>query len=981
MDNNEDGVYNAGDMPLANVTVQLYTAGADYGVDPPLATDITDPSGYYYFDNLEAGTYVVYIPSSNFASGQALENKESYPGADAGNTDDNDNGQDTPVNGGIASLPVALTPGGSPVNEGGAGGEASATPQYPGILPDANVNETVDFTFRLSADVMHDKLGPVVSTLNADGSYDVTYTIIVRNNGGATIDYDLYDTPTFDDDIAINAASYTRDVPALPATPLSTVNGAANTLASDVSIAPGAVQIYTLTYNVTLDLSAGSGGDNIYTACGESTPGNPAPGEGLYNMSSLDLDDDNTPEETDEVCGDLPYITHRKDVVTVSPVPNPDGTYTVTYTVVVENLGGASGTYDLIDTPTFDNDITIQSASYSTMNVVPSVGGAALSAINGQPNTLANDISIAAGATQTYILTYYVRLDLSAGSTDGGDNVYTACGNTNETAGPVSPDGSQPGQGLYNATALDLNNDGTPEERDEICEDLPYITHEKNGPTISALQPDGSYNVTYTVTVRNLGGATGDYDLTDTPTFDDDIAINTASYTSDVAGLVPTVLSTTNGVINTLGSDVSIDPNETHTYTLSYNVTLDLSTGSGGDNIYTACEDGAPGDPIPGEGLYNATALDLNDDGTPEETDEVCGDLPYITHEKEGPVIGAQKPDGSYDVRYTITVTNTGGANGVYTLIDTPNFDDDITINSANYEWVIQPAGGAFGSSLAGAGPWDLATNQIIGAGGVHTYTLVVNVTLDLSDGGADGGDETYTACEDGTPGDPTPGEGLYNMTTLDTNNDGDPEEEDEVCGDLPYITHRKDMVMVSPQPNADGTYTVMYTVEVLNLGGAAGTYDLVDTPNFDDDIAIEAASYTTTNVVPSVAGGALSTINSDPNTLADDINIPAGETQTYKLTYRVRLDLSAGSTDGGDNIYTSCGTTTATPGPTTADASVPGQGLYNSTMLDTNNDGNPEEEDEICADLPYITHEKNGPTISALQPDGSYNVTYTVTV
>ncbi len=150
MDNNENNVYDAGDMPIANVLVWLYPAGANYGIDPPLATDLTDPSGYYYFNNLLPGQYVVYIPASNFGPGGALQFKESVPGQDPTQTaDDNDNGNDTPVNGGIVSNIVNLQPGAQPQNEGGAGGDGSATPAYPGTLPDGNVNETIDFGFRL----------------------------------------------------------------------------------------------------------------------------------------------------------------------------------------------------------------------------------------------------------------------------------------------------------------------------------------------------------------------------------------------------------------------------------------------------------------------------------------------------------------------------------------------------------------------------------------------------------------------------------------------------------------------------------------------------------------------------------------------------------------------------------------------------------------------------------------------------------------
>ncbi len=150
MDNNENNVYDAGDMPVANVVVWLYPAGANYGVDAPLAVDLTDPSGYYYFDNLQPGQYVVYIPAANFGPGGALQYKESVPGQDNTTTDDdNDNGNDTPINGGIVSNVVNLQPGTQSLNEPGAGGDGSATPAYSDTLPDGNVNETIDFGFRL----------------------------------------------------------------------------------------------------------------------------------------------------------------------------------------------------------------------------------------------------------------------------------------------------------------------------------------------------------------------------------------------------------------------------------------------------------------------------------------------------------------------------------------------------------------------------------------------------------------------------------------------------------------------------------------------------------------------------------------------------------------------------------------------------------------------------------------------------------------
>lgn len=64
--------------------------------------------------------------------------------------------------------------------------------------------------------------------------------------------------------------------------------------------------------NVALDLNAGSGGNNTYTRCVATTPGNPQAGEGLFNESYLDRNNDGT---TDEIRGGMP--------LTSPPLPMP----------------------------------------------------------------------------------------------------------------------------------------------------------------------------------------------------------------------------------------------------------------------------------------------------------------------------------------------------------------------------------------------------------------------------------------------------------------------------------------------------------------------------------------------------------------------------------------------------------------------------------------------------------------------------------
>ncbi|MEL6656096.1 MAG: SdrD B-like domain-containing protein [Bacteroidota bacterium] len=784
----------------------------------------------------------------------------------------------------------------------------------------------------------------VSATANGDGTYTVQYTVTVTNDGGADGTYSLTDTPQFDDDITINGGSFSgQNSGAL-------TNGT-NTLATNESIAAGATHTYNLSFNVTLDLSSSStdGGDNQYTACSE--PGNGPgsnPGEGLYNLAELDTDGDGDTDIEDDACGDLPNITMEKDFV--SATPNGDGTYTVTYTITVGNNGGAAGEYGLTDTPSFDDDVTINSGSFSGQNA---------GALTDGTNTLATNEAIAAGATHTYNLSFNVTLNLTgdANDTDGGDNIYTACSE------PGNGPGSNPGEGLYNLAELDSDGDGDTDIEDDACGDLPNITLVKDLTSVE-VQPDGSYRVLYTVTVQNTGGADGEYRLLDSPLFDDDITINAWDYTfQDVdAGIG-------NGPAFVGAPPVPIDfglrtitAGNTHIYTIGFDVTLDL-TGTdpdGGDDIYTACSEpgNGPGS-NPGEGLYNLAEVDTDNDGDTDLEDDACGDLPNLTMVKDFGSVSANG-DGTYTVTYNVIVSNTGGAEGTYTLYDTPQFDDDVTIN-----------GGSFSGQNAGAltdGQNTLATAETIAAGDSHTYNLSFNVTLDLS-GDAndnDGGDNQYTACsEPGNGPGSNPGEGLYNLAELDVDNDGDIDIEDDACGDLPNLLLEKDFV--SATPNGDGTYTVLYTVTVENNGGAEGIYSLQDTPSFDDDVVINSGSFSGQN------SGALNTSGS--TTLTTGETIAAGATHTYNLSFNVSLSINMNSTDGGDNVYTACGESNSNGVP------VPGEGLYNLAELDEDNDGDFDQEDDACGDLPLYDLALTKDVTSAGPYTQGSTVTYAVVV
>ena len=355
----------------------------------------------------------------------------------------------------------------------------------------------------------------VSATANSNGTYSIKYNIVVSNTSAGPAVYSLKDTPGFDNDVTIINGSYTGPV-----------NGNLNpsgstTLATNVSVSGNQNQTYALVYTVTLNLDDAPGltGDNVYTPC--TIPGNNPgnnPGQGLYNLAELFRNTSSTPEISDDACGDLPYVKMKKNFVGVTSHPN--GTYTVNYQLIVTNVGGTNGTYSLVDAPLFDDDINILSGTYSgqangSMNISGST-------------TLANNVGIAPGVTHTYDVSFVVKIDLSASS--GGNNIYTPCAEAGN--GP----GSAPGQGLYNLAKLDRNGDSTFEVEDDACGDLPYIKMRKDLVGVTPLS-NGTYYVSYKVIVENVGGASGNYTMTDTPSFDDDVTINAWDYTFvDVLG-------------------------------------------------------------------------------------------------------------------------------------------------------------------------------------------------------------------------------------------------------------------------------------------------------------------------------------------------------------------------------------------------------------------------------------------------------------
>lgn len=104
-----------------------------------------------------------------------------------------------------------------------------------------------------------------------------------------------------------------------------------------------------------------------------------------------------------------------------------------------------------------------------------------------------------------------------------------------------------------------------------------------------------------------------------------------------------------------------------------------------------------------------------------------------LTVEKSAPTISAAGGLNQYTASYQLTVRNTGGSEGSYTLSDTPGFASSATLTSINAQ---SAGGGVLGGAFPINNPANGAAQQIgasslpIAAGATHTYTVTIDYTM-----------------------------------------------------------------------------------------------------------------------------------------------------------------------------------------------------------------------------------------------------------
>ena len=180
-----NGTFDHAHEGVDGITVELYQSDSIPAIDPALQVTKTANGGYYYFDSVPEGEYVVFIPSREFSSG-ALAGTTSINGAGGDDgVDNDDNGLDSPVNGGVASGTITLTVGGETTSEDQS--------NYAGSVTDDSLDATVDLGFDPTPGTV--ALGSRVWNDDGDGVFQF-------GEGAVGVTLQLYTDPDQDGDFS-----------------------------------------------------------------------------------------------------------------------------------------------------------------------------------------------------------------------------------------------------------------------------------------------------------------------------------------------------------------------------------------------------------------------------------------------------------------------------------------------------------------------------------------------------------------------------------------------------------------------------------------------------------------------------------------------------------------------------------------------------------------------------------------------------------
>ncbi|WP_185744156.1 SdrD B-like domain-containing protein [Arachnia propionica] len=568
----------------------------------------------------------------------------------------------------------------------------------------------------------------------------ITYEVKVVNPSEFDATYTLVDELRFGEGVSVVPGSVTVAVEPAAVTPKADFDGVTNTtVVADQAIAAGATHTYTVKVKAKVALTATEEARECELQGGET-------GTGLLNQATMTSGGKTVEARACEPVG-LPVVemakTHRDFVQDNDKVA-------ITYDVKVTNSGTVATTYSLDDTLRIGEGITVDTVEVAAVD--PAEVKPAADFDGRGKLRLVTDQRIEAGATHTFTVKVTGKVaetitaeakdcELGAGETGTGllneADLTWAGGNLNDTAcEPVKV----PGRPQVNKVVTDFDQQGQ------------------------------EAAITYEVKVTNPSEFDASYTLTDALSFGEGVSVvpGSVAVTAEPAEVTPA--AEFDGVVHTtLVTDQAIPAGAVHTYTIKARAEVGVNASEAARD----CEVQAGEN---GTGLLNRVEMVVDGES---QTAEACRpvavpELALTKTQRDFVQDGA-----AVAITYDVKVTNTGGVVTSYSLDDTLNYGEGISVRSVEVS-AVDPADLEVAADFDGQSKLSLVRDQQISSGATHTFTITVKgrvgeeVTaaaaecelqpgekgtglLNVADLSWIGGELTDRACEPVTPLPPRP--------------------------------------------------------------------------------------------------------------------------------------------------------------------------------------------------------------------------------
>jgi hypothetical protein len=375
----------------------------------------------------------------------------------------------------------------------------------------------------------------------------------------------------------------------------------------------------------------------------------------------------------------------------------------------------------------------------------------------------------------------------------------------------------------------------------------PHAISVTKGVTATVPNRDGTYTITYEITVTNDGAGAARYDLADSLEYGTGVELIRADVVAPSAAGPSTGWDGTNDAL--VAGNVPIDGNSSHAYTVT---------------VVAA----PPHDPAPGA---LDCSLDSGESGTgTRNTAKVtsngvvksataCAAFADVSVTKTVPS-GWPKANGdaTFTVVYEIDVENSGAESTTYDLTEELLPGEGISVVSAtttaNPGW-------------NGADDEQIASDVTIGAGERDTYLLTVVYVVNVVHATNSSTDCLVDAEEQGS--------GFLGHTIATSH--GMPRTA-WACAEAPVLSIRQTMTALDP--HEAGAHTAVYEIAVTNIGAGAGHYDLSDDLRFGPGVEVDEAVVTAVGDAPMPDSGW-----DGSGELVSGARIEGGDTHVYRVT------------------------------------------------------------------------------------------------